>query len=243
VSESRKIDGFKLPGSSLDEIFKIVQGYANHGRSASLTDISKRTGMHTTAVSKNVGFLLGLGIIEGGKNKSATEIGSMLGHALMHGVQDEVQNHLNTIVEGNEFLKSILAAVRIRKGMDEPSLKSHIAYSAGQTKTASTTTGTGAVIELLKRAGHLKEEEGKLVVNIQHSRENASRTPFHEPETPTVVMRDVINLPSPRSVGQVSISIKVNVACSVSELDELGERLRKLLVELDAENASEVGEG
>lgn len=64
--------GFKLPSSSLDEIFKVIQGYASFGKLASLSDISKNTGMHSTAISKNVGFLLSLGILEGGKNKGLT---------------------------------------------------------------------------------------------------------------------------------------------------------------------------
>jgi len=43
-------DRFKLPGSSLDEVFKVVQGYTTFGKPASLTDISKSTGMHSTSI-------------------------------------------------------------------------------------------------------------------------------------------------------------------------------------------------
>ena len=88
---------FKLPSSSLDEVFKVVQGYANVGKKASLADISKNTGMHTTAISKNVGFLLSLGILEGGRDKATTEIGSKLGLALMHVVPEEVEFILSGI--------------------------------------------------------------------------------------------------------------------------------------------------
>ena len=144
ASTDNSDSSFKLPGSSLDEVFKVVQGYANVGKKASLADISKNTGMHTTGLSKNVGFLLSIGILEGWRDKATTEIGSKLGLALMHEVPDEVESILSGIVSEDEFLKNILAAVRIRKGMDESSLRAHIAYSAGQSKTGSTTTGTGA---------------------------------------------------------------------------------------------------
>ena len=63
-------DGFKLPGSSLDEVFKAIQGYTSVGKSASLTDIAKNTGMHSSSISRNVGFLLGLGLLEGRRNKA-----------------------------------------------------------------------------------------------------------------------------------------------------------------------------
>src|SRR6476661_6515787 len=170
ATADNKESSFKLPGSSLDEVFKVVQGYASVRKSASLSDIARNTGMHTTAISKNVGFLLSIGLLEGGKNKAPTEIGSKLGIALMHNMPEEIENILADIVADNEFLKNVLAAVRIRKGMDASSLRSHIAYSAGLSKTGATTTGTGAVIELLKRSAHLKEEDGKLVVGLPVSR-------------------------------------------------------------------------
>ena len=128
-------DKFKLPGSSLEEVFKVVQGYATIGKPASLADIAKATGMHETSISKNVGFLLSMGVLEGGRYKAPTELGQKLGLALMHNVPEELESILSDIVVEDEFLKNVLAAVRIRKGMDDTSLRAHIAYSAGQSKT------------------------------------------------------------------------------------------------------------
>src|SRR3546814_11325607 len=76
--------GFKLPSSSLDEIFKVVQGYASVGKLASLSDITKNTGIHATIISKNVGFLLSLGLLAGGKNKAPPALGKNLVLAIMH---------------------------------------------------------------------------------------------------------------------------------------------------------------
>lgn len=235
-----KDDGFKLPGSSLDEVFKVVQGYANVGNSASLSDISKNTGMHTTGISKNVGFLLSLGILKGGKNKAPTEVGAKLGLALMHNVPDEVEAILANIVAENEFLKNVLAAVRIRKGMDDSSLRAHIAYSAGQSKTGSTTTGTGAVVELLKRSGHLKEDDGKLMVGSVVAR---------APSEPVAQERIEATLTPVRSVSQTietnspfSISIKIEVRCEPSDLDDLGEKLRKVVDDFSKQGADDASE-
>lgn len=231
---------FKLPGSSLDEVFKVVQGYASIGKKASLLDISKNTGIHTTGISKNVGFLLSLGILEGGRDKVTTSLGMKLGLALMHNVPEELEVILAGIVADDEFLKNILAAVRIRKGMDDSSLRAHIAYSAGQSKTGSTTTGTGAVVELLKRSGHLSEEDGKLVVGI----------PTTSPTTETVSQEGRVELVSSpvalRATSKVieadspfSITIKIEVQCGPDDLESLGMKLRKVVDDFSDQSADD----
>jgi len=227
ASTDTKESSFKLPGSSLDEVFKALQGYASVGKSASLSDISKNTGMHTTIISKNVGFLICLGLIEGGKNKASTQIGAKLGFALMHNVQEEIESILADVVAENEFLKNVLAAVRIRKGMDASSLRSHIAYSAGLSKTGSTTTGTGAVVELLKRSGHLREEDGKLVVGAPVARAPSDSPPEEKAISSSTVVRTLertVDVNSP-----LSISIRIQLSCEPKDLDSLGEKLRKLV--------------
>jgi len=234
-----KDSSFKLPASSLEEVFKVIQGYASVKKSASLSDIAKNTGMHTTAISKNVGFLLSIGLLEGGKNKAPTEVGSKLGFALMHNMAEEVEAILADIVADNEFLKNVLAAVRIRKGMDASALRSHIAYSAGLSKTGSTTTGTGAVIELLKRSGHLAEEDGKLVVSSPVTRVASEATVPEKIPTATSVrsMEARIDTDSP-----LSISIRIEVRCEAKDLDTLGPKLRKVVDDFSSREMNEARE-
>jgi DNA-binding phage protein len=234
-------DRFKLPGSSLDEVFKVVQGYATFAKAGSLADIAKNTGMHKTSISKNVGFLLSLGILEGGRNKSSTEVGKKLGLALMHNVPEEVESILADIVAEDEFLKNVLAAVRIRKGMDETSLRSHIAYSAGLSKTGSTTTGTGAVVELLKRSGHLKAEDGKLVVSSPIARAPSNEAvPTQERAEPARVQSVTRTI---ETTCPFSISIKIEVRCEPQDLDDLGLKLRKVVDDFSKQaEADETGE-
>lgn len=231
---------FKLPGSSLDEVFKVVQGYASVGKLASLSDISKSTGMHVTAISKNVGFLLSVGLLEGGQNKAPTEVGKRLGLALMHNVPDEVETILSDLVAENEFLKNILAAVRIRKGMDESALRAHVAYTAGQSKTVSTSTGTGAIVELLRRSGHLKTEDGKLVVGSPTPRLTTEPTAPEKPEKLTEPIS--ILAQTSRANSPFSISIKVEVHCEPKDLDDLGSKLRKVLDDFGKQDTGDPAE-
>lgn len=233
-------DRFKLPGSSLDEVFKVVQGYASFGKTASLADIAKNTGMHATSISKNVGFLLSLGILEGGQNKAATAIGKKLGLALLHNVQEDIEAILSDIVAEDEFLKNVLAAVRIRKGMDESSLRSHIAYSAGLSKNVST-AGTGAVVELLKRSGNLKAEDGKLVVSSPIARPTSVETPVSQERPEPIATQSVVR--TIEATSPFSISIKIEVQCSPQDLDDLGLKLRKVVDDFSRQDGiAEYGE-
>jgi len=240
---------FKLPGSSFEEINKIIQGYATLDRAASLSDVSKTTGVPETTVSRNSGFLVSLGVIEPGAKKTPTELGRSLGRALMHGMEEEVRNLYAQIASENEFLKSIVGSVRIRKGMDESSLRSHIAYSADAKKGAYTTTGSGTVIEVLKAAGSLKDEDGKIVVVSGSSSNPSTAAPANsaaqsEPSTtPAVPPRQKFYggpIPGMASVSVGSqgalleIKINIDVTCNVSDLDGLGKKLKKVIEDLKA---------
>ncbi len=57
----------------------------------------------------------------------------------------------------------MVTAVSIRGGMEDSDLQSHIAYSAGESKSPPVMTGAGAVVQILKLAGLVKEQDGKLV--------------------------------------------------------------------------------
>ncbi len=221
----KRLDRYRLPGSSLEEVFKVVQGYANCEKPASLADVARATGMHHSSISRNVGFLLAIGVLEGSQKKAPTEIGRELGLALMHDVPDKVESILKDIVSDDEFLKNVIAAVRIRKGMDESSLRAHIAYSAGQSKTGSTTTGTGAIVDLLKRSGVLKSEDGKLTVSARTARSPGSGSIVHKVTSPVLpAQRRTVDATSP-----LAVSIKIEVHCEPQDLDDLGKKLRNLV--------------
>ena len=150
----------------------------------------------------------------------------------MHDVPEQIEESLGGIVAEDEFLQNVLAAVRIRKGMDESSLRAHIAYSAGQSKTGSTTTGTAAVVELLKRSGHLKLDDGKLIISSL-----APRFPATEPTVPDrakpAVTQSVTKAVDPTS--PFAISIKIEVRCEPQDLEGLGTRLRKVVTDFSKE--------
>lgn len=219
---------FKLPSSSYEEVMKIVQAYALINKPASLDDVSKRIGTNPTTVSSNNGFLISIGVIGGSKSKSVTPLGKQLGDALSHGIDDEVRRLLRAIVDEAEFLKNVLGAIRIRRGMEEGALKAHIAYSAGVSKSASVMTGAGAIIELMKHSGAIEEEDGKLVVASGST--TSPQTAISDSQAPQVVpLQDRLVLTPAGSAGSIALSIEVHVSSTVAELDGLGEKLRAIV--------------
>src|SRR5260370_32328787 len=157
--------GFPLPVSSYKELVKIIQAYGRVGTEASLADIAHLAVMNETKISGNNGFLVSIGVIQGGKKKTVTPLGAELAHALEHeeSLPEKAASKWKAVVDSNDFLQKVIAAVRIRKSMDESSLESHVAYSAGQPRTPAVATGARAVIDILEAPGLLKEEGGTLV--------------------------------------------------------------------------------
>jgi hypothetical protein len=221
-------EGFPLPGSSYKELIKIIQGYGRIGADASLADVSKLTAIGETIISANNKFLVAVGLIQGGKRKAITPIGVQLSSALQYEMVEDIATKWRAVVEANDFLQKVVAAVRIRKGMDESSLESHVAYSAGQPKTPAVATGARTIVDILTAAGLLKGEAGNLIATTpeppsipQTVEESLSISPTGE------ISRRI----SPRSarLGSVHLNIEVRVQCTPGDLDNLGAKLQKVL--------------
>lgn len=241
-------DTFKLPGSSYDVLKMIIQAYASINKPASLEDASKRASMDKTSISRNVGFLLSVAILEGGSAKGVTQLGKKLGDAYSLDMEAEIEKIISQLVSKNEFMTDVTSAVKIRGGMDEASLRAHIAYSAGKSKSAGTTTGTGAVIDFLRDGGVLLEKDGKLVLreNSVSASGNVS-TALDSYKSFVVREREKTSKPSsalPLRAStdgslNINLNVKLNIDCKPEEVDEIGLKIRKMLDDLQATDDSE----
>jgi hypothetical protein len=176
-----------------------------------------------------------IGVIKGGKKKAITPLGAELAKALEHehDLPEEVAAKWRAVVEANDFLQKVIAAVRIRKSMDESSLESHVAYSAGQPKTPSVATGARTVVDILEAARLLKEEDGSLIPITPEPR------PIPETVEKSLSISDSMPMPDSAMVqgsyarssriGGVQLNIDVTVQCTPADLDMLGHKLRKVL--------------
>lgn len=172
---------------------------------------------------------------------------------LVHDQKDEVRRLWAQVVQDDDFLKGVVSAIRIRKGMDENALKSHIAYSAGANKSTHTTTGCGTIIEVLREADAVREEDGKLVAHFS-AQPAAPSTDQDNSGGPATALQDsngletgnltniasIVHTPTTLSKGSggLAISINIDVACDAADLDTLGKKLRQIIEDLN-ENTSD----
>ena len=154
------IEVFKLPKSSYEELCKIIIAYKEAKDETSLDVLSQYSGMAKSVISRNNAFLSSLDIIEGGNKKKITDMGNGLAQALQHEVEEEIMAHWFKIINENEFMTKMSKAIQIRQKMDLDSFVNHIAYSSGEKKSFGVSTGSRAVIEIFKRAGVAKLEDG-----------------------------------------------------------------------------------
>jgi hypothetical protein len=156
---------FNLPGSSFEEIQKILKGYSHAPEQATLDQLSKLTGLHSTVISRNNKFLTDIGLVTGGMKKSATDLGKKLGRALDHKQIADAQGYWKEAVQTNEKVAGLITTVRIKGGMTESEFTAHVLYVSGQKNNSGNKTGARCVVDVLLAANLLQEENGKLVVS------------------------------------------------------------------------------
>jgi hypothetical protein len=224
---------FRLPGSSFEELSKIIASYGNVQGEASPNDVARLAAVDPTVISRNNAFLMSLELIEERKSrkKAVTDLGRDLGRAIEHGMTDRQQELWRQVALKNEFLKQLVSSVRIRNGMDAASFASHVAYSAGLPKSAATSTGARAVLGVLQAGGLVQAAEGRIVAVEIVSAEpyNPPNPPNRSTPGPTVqleVSRD-------RIPTGVTVQIQVMIQAKPDELDGLGRRLRDLMAEIE----------
>lgn len=155
---------FNLPGSSFEEVQKIIKGYSHAPENASLDSLSKLTGLHSTVISRNNKFLTDIGLITGGMKKTATELGKRLGRALDHKQAEDGRRYWKEAVQTNEKVSGLVTTVRIKGGMSEKDFSDHVLYVSGQKNNAGNRTGARCVVDVLLAGGLLQEADGKLNV-------------------------------------------------------------------------------
>lgn len=221
---------FKLPASSFEEVLKFIQAYASakEGVALSLDQISQATGVLRTTVSKNNGFLVQIGLITEGSKKAATETGRALGRAYTSKINYEIERIWKEIIADNDFLSRMLSAVRIRNGMDRSNFINHIIYSSGMKDSKESRTGAGALIEVFKSINVLAEVDGKLTVAEESEEEQANTEDnLISNSLPSVSASQC--KPNSTYSSANSITISININCSVNEIEELSQKLKKLL--------------
>jgi HAMP domain-containing protein len=231
---------FRLPGSPYEELVNIIVAYGTRDDAARTGDVGKLDSVHQSSVSRNNAFLVEIGVLQGESKKMVTRRGRELAAALARKDRAEIRNNWRAIVAASEFLQNVVSAVKLREGMLYPTVQAYIAHAAGQPRNKPVMNGAGAIIEILKAAGMLREEAGELVATFDEQpkdvlQENGS--PAKTSEAGTSVLSATVGEVAPADAGtRPTVSIHVQVRCTADEIEDLAPRLKALVRELSTED-------
>lgn len=224
---------FRLPGSTYEELANIIVAYGTRDEAARAGDVGKLDSVHQTSVSRSKGFLTEIGVLQGESKKLVTRRGRALALALARKDPEEIRKNWRQIVATNELMQNVVSAVKLREGMLYPTLQAYIAHSAGQPRNNPVMTGAGAIIEILKTAGLLKEEAGELIATFDEDREDEP-----SPDGSTEGEEEAAASATVQSTEGPTINIHLHVRCDSDEIEDLAPRLKRLLKELSGPSST-----
>src|ERR671916_2414792 len=233
---------FRLPGSTYEELVNIIVAYGTRDEAARPGDVGKLDAVHQSSVSRNNGFLTEIGVLQGESKKLITRQGRALALALARKDRGEIRRNWRAIIATNEFLQNVVAAVRLREGMLYPTVQAYVAHAAGQPRNKPVMTGAGAIVEILKTAGALREEAGELVATFDEwpgpeeppTPEEPEDTPEESPKEPPAEVSATVEALPPAGATP-AVTIHVQVRCTADEIEDLGPKLKALIAELSGD--------
>jgi hypothetical protein len=132
----------------------------------------------------------------------------------------------------------VVSAVKLREGMLYPTVQAYIAHAAGQPRNKPVMNGAGAIVEILKAAGMLREEAGELVATFDEQPKDTPQENGQPAKTPAespAVISATVDESVPTGM-RPTVSIHVQVRCTADEIEDLAPRLKALVRELSTED-------
>ena len=223
---------FRLPGSPYEDLVNIIVAYGTRDEATSGGDVGKLDSVHQSSVSRNNAFLTEIGVLQGESKKLITRRGRSLAVALARKDRVEVRSNWRAIIAASEFLQNVVSAVKLREGMLYPTVQAYIAHAAGQPRNKPVMNGAGAIIEILKASGMLREEAGELVATFDERPEDVVLEDAPAQVSDTI---DAVVTMGEAAGTSPTVSIQLQVRCTPDEIDDLAPRLKALLRELSTE--------
>jgi hypothetical protein len=119
--------------------------------------------------------------------------------------------------------------------MDRTNLINHIIYSSGLDSNNKSKAGAGAVIEVLKMAGIVEDNDGKITANsidsASHSM-NVQQPVLDQQNVSTTIGQEVMRVPASAKTGNCQIILNLNLNGTIDDLDELSLKVKKFIQEI-----------
>lgn len=227
-------ENFKLPGSSYEELVKIIKAYSTGkvGTPMSLDAIAQTTGMDKTIVSRNNGFLVQMGFIAEGNKKAPTQEGVDLGRAYSLKMDEQIVRIWKSKIESDEFLSRMLSAVKIRNGMEKSSFINHILYSSGSNTNNNTRAGANTIIEIFKSSNLVSENDGTILASDNIESDASDICSINQTSSTSIpVSNTTISTVSANGRG-VTVNLNINIDISIDQIDSLSDKINALIENL-----------
>ena len=164
---------YKLPGSSYEEIVKIIRAYAlasKNGAAVTLAEVAQSSGIDKTIISRNNGFLTQIKLLLEGNRKKPTDLCLKLGRAYQLNMQEQIIECWNEIIRNDDFLSRMISIIQIKGDFIN-----HIVNSSSEKNTNNTRAGASAVIEMLKLTQIIEEHDGQISMGTGNVTNRSSR--------------------------------------------------------------------
>lgn len=219
---------FRLPGSTYEGLVSIIVAYGTRDEAAGPGDVSKLDAVHQSSVSRTNAFLTAIDVLKG--EKTVTPRGRALALALEHRDRAGIRRNWREIISTNEFLQNVVAAVKLRERMPYSTVQAYIAHAAGQPRNKPVMTGAGAIIDILKTADLLREQDGEVVATIDEEfEEKTSETSPGMPDPAEITI-------STNGPDASAVTVHLHVQCTPDQIEDLAPRIKTLLRELREED-------
>lgn len=248
--------GFRLPGASYEDLANIIVAYGTRDEASNPGDVRKLDAVHRSSASRTNGFLVDIGILRGEREKLVTRRGRELALALYDRDEKETRSLWRRIVATSEFLQNVVSAVKMQDGVSYEAVQAYIAHAAGQPRNKPVMIGSSTLVEILKVANFLKEEDGGRIFVLHDYLPPKLTTPPETPE-PEVTddetpLEEEVN-PAPRlapdlfddeppsnsvtagsgqRVGETVVNIHLHINCTPEDLEDLAPKLKAMISSL-----------
>jgi len=229
-----------LPQSGYDVLSMIVKGYLEAGAldsEVTLEKIMRSTALTGSMISRNHKFLSSIGILERvGKYYKLTRDGKEQALAFQYEDSASVREIWRRLIVGNDVLRGIVSAVRVRGEMSEEALQQHIGMVLEAPRSKKNLTGIRTLISILVEAEALKDIGGNFRVSPEFDMrvrdEERPSESENERKGPTQEAPSEGEKQGEKKHAGIVLNVSVSVALSADSTDEdirdIAEKVRQL---------------
>lgn len=233
---------FSVPSNAtIDRLNQIIVGWYRskaHESPVANAEVTKRTGVPETEVSRQNAFLQDIGILQKEGNQfKLTPLGTEYARLLDFGQLEEAKVSLRTIFRQWNSFQQIFDYVDLKGPLSKDDVLARIGLAAEKKPTGGTRTGISAVVDLLLFCGMLVQQDSSLILNKALFKEEV-------PTGPAITAREGMEVMGPQRRGtgsslgvqgepslKLELTLNLDGSLDPAKLKELLKAIREVFFE------------